>query len=407
MPAFRFVAIDPSGQIRSGTMDAPDAAFVIDRLQRDGNIPMRAEPAGWRSGIGAALTADAFGRSGLSRDDIALVLRELATMLTAGQDVDRALRFIVETAPGVRLRRVMAQVRAKLRGGSTLHAALTEPPASFPRLQIGLVRAGETGGTLAETLSRLADMMDRERALARSIVSALIYPAILVVAAILSIGFLAGYVLPQFAPLFRDSGATMPTPTRLLMAFGDFVATAWPYLLIAVLLLALLIPRALKRPRLRLPVDRALLRLPVVGSLLRESNAARFCRTLGTLLANGVPLVAALAIVRETLVNRAVLEAIDNASASAKSGAGLAGALEAARVFPPRATHLLRLGEETAQLAPLALKAAEIHEDRTRQNVQRLVALLVPVITIVMGAVVASIVVSLLLAMLSLNDLAS
>ena len=406
MPAFRFVAIDPQGQVRTGTMDAPDAGIVIERLQRDGNIPMRAEPAGWHNGLGAWLTMDAFGRGGLSRDDIALVLRELATMLGAGQDVDRALRFIAETAPTARLRRVMAQVRARLRGGAPLHVALAEPPASFPRLQVGLVRAGETGGTLAETLARLADMMDRERALARTITSALIYPAGLVVAAILSIGLLVGYVLPQFAPLFRDSGTQMPTGARLLMGLGDGVAVAWPYLLIAMLALVLGIPRILKIPRLRLPVDRMLLRLPIAGPLLRESNAARFCRTLGTLVANGVPLVSALAIVRETLANRAVQEALDDASASAKSGAGLAHALEAAHVFPTRTTHLLRLGEETAQLAPLAIRAAEIHEDRTRQGMQRLVSLLVPVITIVMGGVVASIVGSLLLAMLSLNDLA-
>lgn len=389
-------------------MDAPSARFVVDQLQRDGNIPMRAEPAGWRNGLGAWLTIDAIGgrRRGLSRDDIALVLRELATMLAAGQDVDRALRFLSDTAPSARLRRVMGQVRTKVRGGSTLHAALAEPPANFPRLQVGLVRAGETGGTLADTMARLADMMDRERALARTIGSALVYPAVLVIAAILSIGLLVGYVLPQFAPLFRDSGTEMPTGTRLLMAFGDNIATTWPYLIIVVLILVMAIPRVLAIPRVRTTVDRILLRLPIVGPLLRESNAARFCRTLGTLVANGVPLVGALTIVRGTLANSAVIEALDNASASAKSGAGLSHALEMARVFPVRTTHLLRLGEETAQLAPLALRAAEIHEDRTRQNVQRLVSLLVPTITIVMGGVVASIVASLLMAMLSLNDLA-
>jgi general secretion pathway protein F len=406
VPAFRFIAIDPSGQLRSGMMEAPDAAFVVERLQRDGHIPMRAEPAGWRNGLRAALSLQMFVRQGLSRDDIALVLREMATMLAAGQDVDRALRFIVETAPTPRLERVMSQVRNKVRGGSQLHAALAEPPASFPRLHIGLIRAGEAGGTLADTLARLADMMDRERGLVRAVVSALIYPAILVAAAIVSICMLVGYVLPQFAPLFRDSGARMPTPTRILMAVGDTVGATWPYLLIALLFLVVAIPRLLRNPRIRLPVDRLLLRLPIIGPLARESNAAKFCRTLGTLVGNGVPLVGALGIIQQTIGNRAVVAAVDAATLSAKSGAGLARALEAARVFPVRATHLLRLGEETAQLAPLALRAADIHEERTRQNVHRLVSLMVPIITIVMGGVVASIVGSLLLAMLSLNDLA-
>jgi general secretion pathway protein F len=406
MPSFRFTAIDPGGQMRRGVMEAPSAAFVIDRLQRDGNIPMRAEPAGWRNSFGALLSSDTIRRRGLSRDEVAVVLRELATMLAAGQDVDRALRFIVETASSRRLFRVMEQVRTKVRGGSTLHAALGEPPANFPRLHVGLIRAGEAGGTLGDTMGRLADLMERERSLARAVTSALIYPALLVTAALASIILLVSYVLPQFLPLFQESGAQLPTPTRLLMAFGQTMSAAWPYLLVLVLLVALLGSRAMANPRLKRPVDRILLRLPVIGTLLRENNAARFCRTLGTMIGNGVPLISALGIMQHTIGNLAVLDAIEKAMASAKSGAGLSRALEAERILPVRATHLLRLGEETAQLAPMALKAAEIHEERTRQSVQRMVALLVPVITIVMGAVVAGIVGSLLLAMLSLNDLA-
>jgi general secretion pathway protein F len=406
VPNFRFTAIDSGGQLRSGVMVAQDAATVIERLHRDGSIPVRARPAGWQDGIGAALSTDFFGWRGLNRENIALVLRELATMLTAGQDVDRALRFIVETAPNKHVRRIMDTVRAKVRGGSPLHVAMAEPPANFPRLHVGLIRAGESGGTLGDTLARLADMMERERSLVRTVKSALIYPAILTVAAIVSVLLLIGYVLPQFEPLFRETGAQMPTLPRLLLSFGDFVRTAWPYLAIAALVLVLLIPRILRQRRIRFAVDRLLLRLPVAGSLLRESNAARFCRMLGTLVGNGVPLISALGAIQQTIANLAVSDAIDAAIASAKSGAGLARTLEEKRIFPVRATHLLRLGEENAQLAPMALKAAEIQEERSRQTVQRLVALLVPAITIVMGGLVATIVGSLILAMLSLNDLA-
>jgi general secretion pathway protein F len=406
VPHFRFTAIDSGGQLRSGVMEAPDAASVIDRLHRDGNIPVRTKLAGRSGGVAGTLSADLFRRRGLSRDDIALVLRELATMLTAGQDVDRALRFIVETAPNKRLEGVMEAVRNKVRGGSSLHQALAEPPANFPRLHIGLVRAGEAGGTLGDTLVRLADMMDRERDLVRTVRSALIYPSILTIAAIVSVFLLIGYVLPQFEPLFRETGARMPTLPRMLMSVGDFVTAAWPYMVITILLLALLVRRLLRDRRIRLPVDRMLLHSPIAGALLRDSGAARFCRMLGTLVANGVPLIGALGIIQQTIGNLAVTDAIEAAITSAKSGAGLARTLEAKRVFPNRATHLLRLGEENAQLAQMALKAADIHEERSRQTVQRLVALLVPVITILMGGLVATIVGSLILAMLSLNDLA-
>ena len=406
MPAFRFTAIDAQGQVQRGTMEAPDQAAVIDRLQRQGHVPMRAEPAEGGSRWTELFTADVGRRRALSRQEVTDVTRELATMLSAGQDLDRALRFIVETAPNPRVAMVMDRVREKVRGGSALAAALAQEPRSFPKLHVGLVRAGEAGGALAETLDRLAGLLERERSLAATVQSALVYPALLLVAAVGSIAVLIGYVLPQFVPLFAESGAELPTMTKLLIAFGAAMQVAGPWLLILALILGVALRQALRNDAFRRPVDRLLLRVPVLGGLLRESLAARFTRTLGTLLKNGVPLIGALTIVTETIGNLAAVTAIERASESAKGGAGLSRPLGEARIFPPRTIHLLRLGEETAQLSAMALKAAEIHEERTRIAVQRMVALLVPTITIAMGAAVAAIVGSLLMAMLGLNDLA-
>ena len=406
MPAFRFTAIDAQGQIQRGTMEAPDQATVIDRLQRQGHMPMRAEPADRGSRWTELFTTDLGRGRGLGRQEMTDVTRELATMLAAGQDLDRALRFIVETAPNPRVAKVMDRVREKVRGGSALAAALAQEPQSFPRLHVGLVRAGEAGGALAETLDRLAVLLERERSLAAAVQSALIYPALVLVAAIGSIGVLVGFVLPQFIPLFAESGTELPIATKLLIGFGDLMQAAGPWLLILALILAVAMRQALKNDGFRRPVDRLLLRVPVLGGLLRENLAARFTRTLGTLLKNGVPLIGALGIVAETIGNLAAVDAIAQASDSAKGGAGLSRPLGEARIFPPRTIHLLRLGEETAQLAAMALKAAEIHEERTRIAVQRLVALLVPTITLAMGVAVAAIVGSLLMALLGLNDLA-
>jgi general secretion pathway protein F len=387
-------------------MEAPDQATVIERLQRQGHVPMRAEPAGGRAAWSEFLITEFARRRGLSRQEVTDVTRELATMLAAGQDLDRALRFIVETSPNARVKTVMDRVRERVRGGSGLAAALAHEPQSFPKLHVGLVRAGEAGGALAETLDRLAGLLERERSLAATVQSALVYPALLLVAAIGSIGVLIGYVLPQFVPLFEESGSQLPTMTRLLIDFGDLARTAGPWFLVLMLVAGLALRQGLKNEAFRRPFDRFLLHLPVVGDMLRESLAARFTRTLGTLLKNGVPLIGALGIVTETIGNLAAVAAIRRASDSAKGGAGLARPLGDADIFPPRTIHLLRLGEETAQLAPMALKAAEIHEERTRIAVQRVVALLVPTITIAMGAAVAAIVGSLLTAMLGLNDLA-
>ncbi len=403
---FRYVAISPAGETLRGTMEAASEAAVIAQLQRRGNIPMRAEPAEGRSFLADLMHMELGAGRALTRQEMTNMTRELAVMLAAGQDLDRALRFLVETAPNKRVRGVMEQLRDTVRDGSALAAALARHPASFSQLYIGLVRAGEAGGTLAETLERLAVLLERQRSLAATVKSALIYPTLLVVAAVGSIVLLLTKVLPQFVPLFEQNGAQLPRPTQILIAAGDFVSAYGLYMLLACGLMFLAGRQLLQRPGPRLLKDRLVLRIPVFGGLTREILAARFTRTLGTLVQNGVPLIAALGIVRETIGNLAAVAAVERATTSAKGGAGLSAPLSEAGIFPLRTIYLLRLGEETAQLGPMSLRAAEIHEEKTRLGVQRLVSLLVPFITIVMGAAVAGIVSSLLLAMLSLNDLA-
>jgi general secretion pathway protein F len=345
-------------------------------------------------------------RHALRAQEMTNFTRELAIMLEAGQDVDRALRFLVETAPNARVQHVIGALRDAVRDGSPLNEALARHPDSFSRLYIGLVRAGEAGGTLAATLSRLASLLERERSLKASITSAMIYPMLLVAAMTGSIMLLLTQVLPQFVPLFEEAGASLPAPTRVLIACGNFVTSYGIYLLLLLASVFLLTRQLLHRHGPRLLTERLLLALPIVGALSREIIAARFSRTLGTLLMNGVSLIAALGIVQDAIANLAGAAAVERAMLSAKAGAGLAGSLAESGIFPLRTSYLLRLGEETAQLGPMALRAAEIHEEKARLGLQRLVALLVPAITIVMGAAVAGIVVSLLLAMLSLNDLA-
>ena len=403
MPAFRYTAVSPSGEMTRGVMEAPSAEAVIERLQRAGQMPMRAEPA--RSGF-LASALPSLGAAGINRQELANITRELATMLGAGQDLDRALRFLVETAPNQRVSGVLDQVRNAVRGGAPLAVALGQHPGSFSRLYVGLVRAGEAGGQIAATLERLALLLERQRSLAATVKSAMIYPVMLVIAAVGSITLLLTKVLPQFVPLFQQNGVSLPASTQFLIDAGDFVAADGLYVLLGIVALGLMLRQLAARPGPRLVLDRLLLRLPVVGGLTREVLAARFTRTLGTLLSNGVSLVAALGIVREVVGNSAAVAAVDRATQSAKGGAGLAGPLGESGVFPVRTIYLLRLGEETAQLGATALRAAEIHEEQTRLSVQRLIALLVPAITVVMGAAIAGIVSSLLLAMLSLNDLA-
>lgn len=405
MPSYRHVAIGPGGVLAQGVMDAADEAAVVAHLRRQGSIPMKVELAS-RNRLAGWLPTGLLGVRGLGRQEVADLTRELAVMLGAGQDLDRALRFLIETATRPRMTRVLTALRDAVRDGSAFAAALAQHPSSFTRLYVGLVHAGEAGGALAPTLDRLATLLDRERALSSTVTSALIYPAVLLLAAIGSVVLLLVDVLPQFVPLFAESGAALPPSTRLMIATGDALGTWGLPGLAALAALLLFASKLLRRPGMRLAFDRLRLRLPVLGSLAQEVLAARLTRTLGTLLVNGMPLVTALDIVRDALGNTAGVQAVEAATAGARGGAGLARPLAQSGLFPARTIHLLQLGEETAQLGPMALRAADIHEEKTRLAVQRLVSLLTPAITIAMGGLIAAIVGSLLQAMLGLNDLA-
>jgi general secretion pathway protein F len=406
MPSFRWSAVTAGGDVVNGVSEAPDQAAIVERLQRQGQTVLSAEPADRRNLLAELLQTELGLHRGVDRSTLAEVTRELAIMLAAGQDLDRALRFVVDNTGNSRARALLAEVRDKVRAGSSLATSIAAYPQTFSKLYVGLVRAGEAGGTLAATLDRLAALLERERSLRANLQAAMIYPIILIVAAIGSIVLLLEYVLPQFTPIFEQAGAELPAATRTLIALGTIVGVAGPWLLVGLLAAGLLLRRALARPAFRIKADHLLLSLPIVGNLVREVLAARLTRTLGTLLENGVPLVFALAIAGDALGNLAANSAVEGAALGAKGGRGLAGPLGEANVFPRRTIHLLQLGEEAAQLPAMALKAADIHDEQVRQMIQRIVALAIPTITIVMGLVVAGIIGSLLTAMLSLNDLA-
>ena len=401
MPRFSFQSLLPSGQLHRGVLEAADRAEVVARLRRGGEVPVRVEAERrWGDLLHVEL-----GRGRLSRAVLGGFARELALMLGAGQDLDHALRFLVETAPSERAAGIFGRLRDQVRGGGTLHGAM-EREGGFPPLTVALVRAGEAGGALSETLARLATLLERQESLVAALQAAMIYPALLVVAAVGAIVLLLTEVLPQFVPLFAQAGTALPVETQMVIGLGAFVSSYGLVVLVGMVLAGLVVRRMLGDVRYRRVFDGWVLRLPVIGGLSREVLAARFCRVLGTMLQNGVPLVGALAITADAVGNLVAAEVVRGSIVAVKGGQRLAPFIEAAKVFPRRTAHLLRLGEETASLGTLALRAAEIHEEKSRLGLQRLVSLVTPAIIIVMGGAVAFIISSLLLAMLSLNDLA-
>lgn len=406
MPLFRYTGVDMAGKRLNGTIEAANAYAVADYLHGRHCILLRADEVGKSGGLAALLNADLGVKRGLPAMAIARFTRDLAVMLEAGQDIDRSLRFLAETSDSKAARRILQSLRDQVRGGKSLAASLAEHPESFSRLYASLVRAGEAGGQLAGSLSHLADLLEREAKLTATIQSALIYPVLLAAASVGTIVLLLVYVVPQFTPIFAQAGAELPIQTRILIGLGDFLRGYGLVLLTLLLALGFLGYRLLQNEKARLVVEAGLLKLPVIGTLMRATQAARLTRTAGTLLKNGVGLVPALGIAQGVLTSLIAGRAVADSLSKVKEGSRLAPALAVHSFFPLQTIHLLQLGEETGRLSEMALRVSDIHDDQIQHMVQRLVALMVPVITIVMGIVVAGIVGSLLVAMLSLNDLA-
>ena len=405
MPTFHYKAVSSSDEVVEGKMEARSQSAVIERLHELGHLPIRADevpqgkPAGW-------LTRDLFAERPVSRKAVGLVTRELATMLGAGLPLERSLEILVNLAEKENLRKLLVRVLDGVRGGSSLADAMAAEGGTFPRFYVSMVRAGESGGALDAVLARLADFLEKAQALTESVRSALIYPAILLVMAGLSVVVLLTVIVPEFKPLFEDAGEALPLATQIIVGLGEVFARYWWLMGLAVVAAVWLLRRRLANPAFRYRWDGLILRLPLFGDLVKKIQVARFSRTLGTLLRNGVTLLSALAIVRETLGNAVIARAIEALTAGLKEGQGLAEPLAAAAVFPNLSIQLVRVGEETGQLEEMLIKVADIYDREVERTIQRLLDLLVPALTIGLGVLIAVIIASVLVAFLSVNELA-
>jgi len=275
VPLFHYTAMDMAGKRSKGTIEAADTGAVVEYLHGQQCLLLRASEVGKPGSLRALLHADLGFKRGLSNTAVAQFTRELSVMLEAGQDIDRALRFLVETSSDKTARRIMQSLRDQVRGGKALAASMAEHSETFSRLYISLVRAGEASGRLAASLSHLADLLERNAKLTAAVQSALIYPVLLVVASAGTIALLLVYVVPQFTPIFEQAGAQLPVQTRILIELGDVLRAYGGLMLAACLGLGLLATRLLKVSKARLSAERFVLKIPIVGSLMQRADAAR------------------------------------------------------------------------------------------------------------------------------------
>lgn len=405
MPLFRYKAVDPAGELLKGEMELRTQNEVIERLRDQGLLPISVEETAPGLRASGLRLPGLRRRHKVSTKEITVFTQQLANLLNAGLPLDRALTILINVTEEGEIKALLSRLQEEVRGGSSLGAAL-EKQAVFSRLYINMVRAGEAGGSVEVVLARLAEFMERSRALKESVKSALIYPIILLAVAGLSVIILLTFVVPQFQQLFEDAGQALPLATQIVIAAGEIVQKYWWVGLLLIAAGALYMNQQLSRPESRYRWDRLFLKMPVVGDLIAKVEMARFSRTLGTLLGNGVSLLMALSIVKETLTNQVMATSMSDIADKLKAGKRLAEPMLEANVFPRLAVHMIQVGEETGQLEPMLLKVADTYDAEVKATVDRALALLEPVLILGLGLVIAGIIMSILLAILGLNQLA-
>ena len=402
MPLFQYKAAGRSGDAESGELEARDEAAAVERLQALGLIPIRVEPVEAVTQAGGGF----FSRRRIGQDQVGALTRELATLLRSGLPLDRAVEILISLAQSPQMQALLTRVQDEVRGGAALSKALEAHPAVFGRFYTGMVRAGEAGGALGAVLARIGEFMERSQELKETVKSALIYPSILVLASVTSVMLLLIFVVPQFSQMFEQSGKALPVATQIVIRAGDLLRNYWWAIPLGLFGIYRYFAWQMGRPESKFIWDGRLLRLPLAGDLLTKIEIARFARTLGTLLANGIPLLAALTIVNETVGNSVIAAGLDAAREQLKAGQGLSKPLMAQGIFPQLAMHMVGVGEETGHLDEMLTRVADVYDREVSLSVRRMLALLEPVMILGLGLIIGGIILSILMAILKVNSLA-
>jgi general secretion pathway protein F len=399
---FRYQALSNTGESLSGQMEAGSEAEVIARLQEQGHLPVKAERADASNNESSLSTL--FRKQALTGKQVLQFTQQLATLLGAGQPLDRALNVLLEMPETPEAKRVIERIRDSVRSGTSLSTAMEQQHGVFSRLYVNLVRAGELGGNLQPALQRLADYLERMQDLRSQVIGALIYPAILLLMVGASLVILLGFVVPEFHKLLTGMNAELGWLQRVVFAVSLFIRDYWYWLaIIAVVAVGYMISRYLD-PQTRPGIDAWLLSRPRLGALLGKLDTARFVRTLGTLLNNGVPLLTAMSIARQVLGNTQLAACAENAQNDVKNGQGLAYSLSKGKVFPRLALQMIQVGEESGALPSMLLKTADTFDTETQRAIQGLLAALVPVVTLLMALLVGVIIFAVLVPLFQLGN---
>ena len=401
MALFLYKAVNATGGFSEGKMEAADSKVVSFRLQGMGLIPYSINEAS-AQGAGGILQNIHFQR--ISAKDILFFTEELSTLIHAGLPLDRSLTITAELAAKPAMRAIVNNVLKEIKGGKSLAEALALHPKHFSRLYVNMIRAGEAGGVLDVILARLVEFERSADELRSYLITALIYPALLVVVGLTSVLGLLFFVIPRFATIFEDMGAAIPPATQLLLLVSTLTRAYWWVLLLVIALTVFGLRAWMATPKGSRAWDAFKLKVPILGPTILKMEVARFARTLGTLITSSVPLIGGIRIVQDIVTNQILSDAISKIASGAKRGEGVSKPMRDTGVFPGLAVHLTEVGEETGRLDSMLLQIADVYDKDVRTSVKALTSILEPLIILVMGVLVGAVILSMLMAIFSIYE---
>jgi general secretion pathway protein F len=406
MPVFEYTALDGKGKTTSGIIDAEGAQAARQKLRTSGIFPVTIketlDSTPKKTTRGFTLTA----RLGRIRPvEVAMMTRQLATLIGAGFPLVSALDALVPQTKSHGFKKILAQIKDLIVEGNSFANSLAKYPGQFSPLYVNMVRAGETSGTLEIVLDRLADITEKQQALMNRIQTALAYPIFMLVIGTIVLFVLLIYIVPSITSIFADLDQVLPTPTRILIFISDFSKSYWWSIFILLGAVLVFFNRAKKTDKGRYWIDKTILLLPGIGILAKKLAVARFTRTLGSLLENGVSMLIALDIVRNIAGNILISDSVETAAIEVGKGQGLGEALSGSGIFPQLSIQMIQVGEQSGQLETMLTKIADVYENEVESSILRLTSYLEPVMILVMGAIVGFIVLSICLPIFEMNQL--
>lgn len=401
MATYSYKAVGRDGKPRDGLVEADGLELASRQLRAQGLTLLKLEAGDKLAGSAKKVATNPPGRQ-----EVLSMTTELAVLLRAGLPLDRALKVLIDMASHPAMEALLQDLLKNVKGGKPLSAALEPHESVFGSFYISMVRAGEASGQLSAVLDRLVEYLENAKANRDSVISALIYPTILLVVAVLSVVLMLGFVVPQFEALFEDMGDALPLLTQWVLAGADFIKS-WGWLL-ALLVVGggIAFRNWASSDAGKMSLDERMLKLPLAGGIVFEFEMSKFARTVGTLLGNGVSLLKAISIAIDTVDNRVMRDSLQVLPPAVKGGQRMSVALEDSGKFTPMVIQMVRVGEESGSLDTMLLELAKVFDDHVQSGVKRGLALLEPVLILTMGFVIAIIIIAILMGIMSVNNLA-